>query len=65
MEETKIKVLFLKYDILQIINTDKDWYNIYIDGKLKQYSDFNFYTELAFKDILNAKSIVFKKYVEN
>lgn len=61
MEEHKIRILYLKYDILQIINAGKDWYNIYIDEELKQYSEFTFYTELKFEKILNAKSIAFKK----
>ena len=61
MKEHEIYVILLKNDILQVIKPNKDWYNIYIDGILKQYSDFNFYTELEFEKILNAKSIAFKK----
>jgi hypothetical protein len=61
MKEHEIHVIFLKNNALQVIKYNKDWYNIYIDGVLKQYSDFNFYTELEFEKILNAKSIAFKK----
>lgn len=61
MEEHKIRILYLKYNILQIMNAGKDWYNIYIDEELKQYSEFTFYTELKYEKILNAKSIAFKK----
>ena len=61
MKEHEIHVLLLKNNTLQVIKYNRDWYNIYIDGVLKQYSDFNFYTELEFEKILNAKSIAFKK----
>ena len=61
MKEHEIYVILLKNNVLQVIKYNKDWYNIYIDGVLKQYSDFNFYTELEFEKILNAKSIAFKK----
>lgn len=61
MEENKLYFLNLKNNILQVMKPNKDWYNIYIDGVLKQYSDFQFYTELQYEKILNAKSIVFKK----
>lgn len=61
MKEHEIYFLNLKNDTLQAMKPNKDWYNIYIDGVLKQNSDFQFYTELKYEKILNAKSIVFKK----
>lgn len=61
MKEHEIYFLDLKNDTLQAMKPNKDWYNIYIDGVLKQNSDFQFYTELKYEKILNAKLIVFKK----
>lgn len=64
------KVFVFQNEIIQIIKDNKaknkdywsnDFYNIYMNGKPYIRCTFNFYIELEFNRILNAKSIVFNK----